>query len=168
MSKFIRQIVLGAVASVWAAAIGVPALMAQLPRTRLDSVYPAGGQAGGSVAVAITGELADAATDLIFSHPGITATQQLVAPTEYTVAHRRARHFDVSIDPEVPDGRYEVQALGPTGLSGRRCFMVSRLRELNFDASNNSRSDGFEIQVGDVVNAKSRNDQRDYLSLIHI
>lgn len=162
MSKIVRQILLFAAASALVLMLDVPTLRAQLPRTRLDSVFPAGGRAGSNVSVAIKGELADAATDLVFSHPGITATQQLDAPTEYTVAHRKPGQFDVSIDPEVPDGRYELQALGPAGLSGPRSFVVSRLRELTFDAKNNSRSNALQIEIGDTVNAKSRNDQRDY------
>lgn len=135
---------------------------AQLPRVRLNSVFPAGGQAGSDVTVVISGELADAATELVFSHPEIEATQQIEGPSEYRVAHRRAKTFDVRIGDDVPNGRYEVRALGAAGLSGPRIFCVSRLSEKVFDAGGNSRQKPFPTSIGEIVNGKARNDQRDY------
>ena len=88
--------------------------LAQLPQTRLNTVFPPGGKIGSDVKVSISGEFSEAATQLVFSHPGISAKQQIDAPSEYRVAHRRPRNFDVSIAPDVPRGSYEVRAVGPT------------------------------------------------------
>ena len=85
------------------------------------------------VTVSITGELSDAATDLVFSHPEIAATQQLEPAHEFRTVHRRPRTFDIRVGPEVPAGLYEVRAVGPTGLSGPRAFMVSDLEETRFE-----------------------------------
>ena len=121
-------------AGVWATVVMIVAggplavdVWAQLPRTRLDSVFPPGGKAGSSFTVTITGELSEAATHLVFSHDGIEATQRFDPPGEFTVAHRRVREFDVNIGGQVPDGLYEVRAVGPAGLSGPRTFAVRQI-----------------------------------------
>lgn len=137
-------------------------LHAQLPRTRLNSIFPAGAAAQSTETVTINGELTDAATELIFSHSGIDATQQLEAPTEYTTAHRKARTFDVTVASDVPNGRYDVRAFGPAGLSAPRTFVVSRLTEKRFHPEKNSRQTPFGLSVGEVANAKARADERDY------
>jgi len=137
-------------------------LFAQRPRIRLDSVFPPGSKAGTETTVTILGELSDAATDLVFSNPGIEATQQISPSTEYTVAHRKPRVFDVRVAEDVPNGRYEVRAVGAIGLSAPRLFTVSRLTEKKFDAGKNSRANPFAISIGEVANAVGRNDQRDY------
>lgn len=134
----------------------------QLPRIRLSTILPAGGQAGSDVAVTINGELAAAATELVFSHPGIEATQQIESPTEYRVARRKQRVFDVHVGEDVPNGRYEVRALGPAGLSNPRLFCVTRLQEKRFDATSNSRDKPFSLGVGEVVNGTARADKRDF------
>ena len=135
---------------------------AQRPQIRLEQIFPMGGQAGADTTLTIAGELTEAATELIFSAPGIEATQQIQPETEYTVAHRKPRSFDVRIGPDVPDGRYEVRALGPIGLSAPRTFCVSRLKERVFDANGNSRSQPFELAIGQTANARGRADQRDF------
>ena len=48
-----------------------PGLNAQLPRIRLNSVFPSGGKAGTKLSVTIAGDLSDAATELVFSAPDI-------------------------------------------------------------------------------------------------
>ena len=66
------------------------------------------------------------------------------------------------IGDDVPNGRYEVRALGPAGLSNPRLFAVSRLAEKSFDSSKNSREQPFLLGVGELVNAVARSDKRDY------
>lgn len=147
--------------------VTVASACAQLPRIRLDRIHPAGGQVGTQFPVTVAGELADAATDLIFSHPDIEAIQQREPASEFRVAHRKPSEFDVQIGPHVPPGRYEVRALGPAGLSAPRSFVVSRLPDRQFIASNNSRQAPFSLiqlatELGEAVNASTRADERDY------
>ena len=79
------------------------------------------------------------------------------------MARRKARTFDVRIGPDVPDGRYEVRAVGPAGLSAPRTFSVSRLAEKQFQGNgDNSAERPYVINVGEIVNAKARSDQRDH------
>ena len=94
-----------------------PAL-AQLPRIRLDAIFPAGGQAGSVVSVTIRGELSDAATELVFSHPDIEAIQKQEPASEFRVARRKANQFEVRIGDRVPPGRYEVRAAGTSRTLG--------------------------------------------------
>ena len=136
--------------------------VAQRPRIRLDSAYPPVCTVGKTSPIRIGGELTDAATELVFSHPGITAVQRLHEPTEYSVAHRRPNEFDVFIDSEVPPGRYEVRALGEAGLSAPRFLLVGALPSMSFDAGGNSRQEPFAIDAGQFVAARARAEQRDW------
>ena len=136
--------------------------VAQRPRIRLDSVYPPVCTVGKTSPIRIGGELTDAATELVFSHPGITAVQRLHEPTEYSVAHRRPHEFDVLIDSEVPPGRYEVRALGEAGLSAPRFLLVGALPSMSFDAGGNSRQEPFAIDAVQFVAARARAEQRDW------
>lgn len=135
---------------------------AQRPRIRLTSIYPPVATAGRTEQIRIGGELTDAATELVFSHPGISATQRLDEPGEYSVAHRRPHEFDVSIDPEVPTGRYEVRALGEAGLSAPRFLLVVDSPSTLFDGNGNSRQKPFGIEAGQFVAARGRSEQRDW------
>ena len=85
---------------------------AQLPQTRLSSVYPAGGKAGGDTAVSLAGTDLDDVTALRFNHAGITAAPKMaeakpgdkgpqVVPNEFTV----------TIKPDVRPGIYAVAVL---------------------------------------------------------
>ena len=150
------------VAAVAIFAIGAADVCGQLPRIRLNTVSPPGGQAGAIVTVTVNGDLTAAATELIFSHSGIEATQQIEAPSEYRAARRKQRVFDVRIGEGVPNGRYEVRALGPAGLSNPRFFCVSRLLEKRFESGANARTKPFDLSIGEVANATARADQRDY------
>ena len=134
----------------------------QLPRIRLTSVFPPAVSVGATQTASIAGELSEAATGLVFSHAGIRADQQIVGPTEFTATHRKPRQFDIHIDDGVPEGRYDLRAIGAAGLSAPRTLVVTRLKTKVFDASGNSRQSPSEIAVGEMVSARGRNDQRDW------
>ncbi len=140
----------------------VPCVLGQLPRIRLNSIHPVGGQIGTKVPVTISGELTETATQLVFSHPDIEAIQQMVPESTYRAAHRKSRTFDVHVGDKVPPGRYEVRALGPAGLSAPRSFVVSSLSNHIFDGTTNSRLKAFPVEVGSAANAQCRAGERDY------
>jgi hypothetical protein len=87
---------------------------ADLPHTRLDRIFPLGGQAGSNLVLEITAKDSAEVKNLHFDDPGLNAQR-----TE-------ANKFKVTIAPETPPGAHDVRALGPSGLSGARLFMVSR------------------------------------------
>ena len=55
--------------------------MAQLPVTRLATVFPPGGQAGTTFEVALTGADLDDASQLLFSHPNISGKPRIIEAT---------------------------------------------------------------------------------------
>ena len=157
------QILLPRWSCLWALLLAASSTaLAQLPRTQLTTIFPPGGAKGTEVTVSISGAFTEAASGLVFSHPDISAEQQIDPPTEYRVAHRKQRRFKVRIAPHVPGGTYEVRAVGPTGLSNPRVFMVTGLDEQQFRPGDNRRDNPFDVAVGQVINARARADQRDY------
>lgn len=64
---------------------------------------------------------------LEFSHPGITAVLKQTQPLPFDDAPQKLfGQFTVTIDPSVPEGRYELWAIGRNGISNPRSFLVSR------------------------------------------
>ncbi len=100
----------------------------EIPRPRLWAVYPPGAKIGATTEV----KIADSndlygANSLIFSHPGITARQVIgKADRFYPEDHPVPNQFQVTVAGNVPEGIYEVRAIGPFGVSNSRRFMVSK------------------------------------------
>ncbi|MEE2640899.1 MAG: hypothetical protein VX768_09760, partial [Planctomycetota bacterium] len=104
----------------------------QPPTPQLLSIFPAGGQVGTSVEVAITeqSEL-EFADQLIFSHPGIQALAKMRETSRFFPQPVRLRNaFVVTIAPNVPPGTYEVRAQCEYGLSNPRRFVVGNQKEI--------------------------------------
>ncbi len=102
------------------------AASAQLPQTRVYSVFPPGGQAGQTVEVKITaGADLDGVAALHFNHPGITAEP---VRGEKSEVHPNAKpvpgQFKVTIGKDVPRGIYTLRAVGRFGVSNARAFVV--------------------------------------------
>ena len=102
---------------------GHSSLQAQLPQTRIYSVFPPGGQTGQTFEVTImSGEDTDELKSLHFTHPGITAvpkTQEVEGKPQPV-----DNVFVVTIAADVPPGVYEVAAEGRFGGSNTRRFVV--------------------------------------------
>ncbi|HUG91096.1 MAG TPA: pre-peptidase C-terminal domain-containing protein [Planctomycetaceae bacterium] len=127
---------------------------AQLPQTRIYSVFPPGAKAGSTVEVQVTrGDDIDELDKLLFGHPGITAAQKVqeVDGQPQPVPNT----FVVTVAAEVPPGLYEVRAGGLYGLSNPRMFVVGQREEINehrASNTNNSRAEAEEIALGQIVN----------------
>lgn len=101
----------------------------QLPTTDLRLIWPAGGTRGETVEIAVAkGENLDEIDSLWFSHPGIQATllNSEPLPLEETPQPRWGQ-FAVAIASDVPEGLYDVRAIGRFGVSNPRRFAVSGL-----------------------------------------
>ena len=127
-----RPLVLGACAA-WA--VGLPALakaqQTGLPGARLTAVFPAGGQAGSSVQLGLTGADLDDTAALLFSHPGITATPKTAEPGLGQSGPQPVEGaFTVQIPADVRPGFYEVRAVGRYGVSNPRAFLVGAAPEI--------------------------------------
>lgn len=117
---------------------------AQLPTTRIYSVFPQGAQAGAAVDVTVTnGADLDELDQLVFSHPGIKAV------------HKTGNTFSVTVDAGVPAGTYEARAHGLYGTSNPRAFVIGTLPEILEDNNNATIELAKPVEVGSVVNGKS-------------
>ena len=132
---------------------GHSSLQAQLPQTRIYSVFPPGGQTGQTFEVTITsGEDTDELKSLHFTHPGITAvpkTQEVEGKPQPV-----DNVFVVTIAADVPPGVYEVAAEGRFGGSNTRRFVVGSRPEFNETEGNNDPAQPSVFEVGAVCNGK--------------
>ncbi|MGE3313680.1 MAG: pre-peptidase, partial [Planctomycetaceae bacterium] len=117
---------------------------AQLPQTRLTSVFPAGAKAGTSVDFTLAGGTdLDEVDRLLFSHPGISAV--LKSPNVFTV----------TVKPDVPPGDHEVRAAGLYGLSNPRTFVVGARMEAIEVEPNDTADKPMPLEFEKVINGKS-------------
>ena len=119
----------------------------QLPKARMNSIFPAGGQQGTSVDVTITGGDLDGSNALFFSHKCIAVAQKKDANGKVV-----ANQYTVTIAKNVPVGIYDVQVGGGQfGLSNVRAFAVGDLPEIKSTAGA-SPDKAMEIKLGTTVN----------------
>jgi hypothetical protein len=85
-------------------------VLAELPSARLLTIFPAGGKAGSTVEVTVTGRDLDESKRIWASHPGISAV--LKSPNTFTVR----------IGADVPPGTYDLCVIGKFGVSNPRAF----------------------------------------------
>lgn len=125
---------------------------AQLPQTRLYSVFPTGVQKGIPTEVTLAnGVDLEEVNSLIFSHPGISAKPKLNMADGKPIANV----FIVTADANVPVGNFEVRGLGKYGISNPRTFVVGdRLETLEVEP-NNSRETATKIELNSVANGRS-------------
>jgi hypothetical protein len=117
---------------------------AQLPQTRIYSIFPPGAQAGQTLDVAVTnGADLDELDQMIFSHPGIKAT------------HKTGNTFSVVVAANVPTGVYECRAHGLYGTSNPRAFVIGSLPEIQEADASNTREGALEVKLNSVVNGKT-------------
>ena len=156
------------VAGLWTAAlfVGIPRASAQsvcLPLPRLLSLVPAGaqkptnGQAPAVLEVKLSGELLDGwdfggeavAPQLLFSHPGITATPVL-SPEGKPEKDR----YVVSVSPEVPPGLHDARMMTALGVSSPRVFTIGTAPETLRTEPNPSVAQAYPLATGMIVNAQ--------------
>lgn len=114
-----------------------------LPTPRLLTTMPMGGQVGTTVEVAITGEVLEDVTDLLFSDPKITAKAKPGA----------ANTFLVTIAPDAPAGVHDARFVGRLGVSSARAFSVGRLPEVTRTKPNTSLETALELKANSICNA---------------
>lgn len=134
--------------------LGALRLQAQLPVSKLDSLFPPGGQAGSAVTVQAAGADLDDPTLLSFSHPGITATLPSGSADP---------RFQVLIASNVPPGLYEARFQGRFGRSNPRIFSVGDLPEFQTSASNRAPANPLVIPASATVNGRVAAGKSDYI-----
>ena len=158
------------------AAVSVADLRAQsvcLPLPRLLTLVPAGAQKPGeggatTVEVKVTGEVLDGwdaggetvPPQLLFSHPGLTATPVLSAEGK-----AEKDRFLVSIASDVPPGLHDARMMTGLGVSSPRVFTVGNHPETLRTAANTTPATAFPLGLGMVCNAQATAQAADYYRL---
>ena len=122
----------------------------QLPRARITSIFPAGGQQGATMEATIAGGDLEEAKQLFFSHPGIKAV-----PKKDDNGKGVVNQYAITIAKNVPVGIYDVQVGGGRfGISNVRAFAVGDLPEAKATAGT-SADKAMEIKVGTTINGQA-------------
>ena len=132
MFKPVRRVIVTALTISWGAFPSTST--AQQPRPQgpslplpvVQSVFPAGVNAGGTVDVTVRGKDLEGATTLWFDHPGLRAF------------HLKGLTFRVVVATGTPVGHHDVRAVGTYGLSNPRTFVVGDRPESSEVEPNNA------------------------------
>ncbi|WP_299466799.1 hypothetical protein [uncultured Gimesia sp.] len=127
---------------------------AQLPTADLLRIQPFSAPAGNTVELSISGSNLDDATELRFTHPGITAKPVLIPADEFFPQARvQGSKFNVTVSPDVPPGIYEARAVSYFGLSTARPFVVaaSNSREILEAGNHSTRETAMPVEVNSVI-----------------
>jgi hypothetical protein len=138
----------------FAASLALPAASAFaqtvcLPLPRLLTTTPMGGQVGTQFDVTITGENLDDGGELVFSHPGLSASPKLDS-----AGKQLPGQFTVAIAADCPPGLYEARILARLGISSSRIFSVGNLPEVLQTPGNTSLAAAQSLPVNVVCNSK--------------
>lgn len=115
---------------------------AQLPQPRLQAIFPAGGQAGETVEVNLTGTDLEGANALWFDHPGLRGF------------HIKGTTFRVAIAPGTSLGHHDLCVISPLGISNPRTFVVGDAAETVEKEPNNAPDQANPIRPGETVNGR--------------
>ena len=114
-----------------------------LPTPRLLTITPMGGQVGTTVEVALTGEVLEDVTELLFSTPKVTAKPKTGEPNK----------FLVTIAPDAPVGVHDARFVGRLGVSSARAFSVGKLAEITRTGTNTTLETALALKPNSVCNA---------------
>ena len=115
---------------------------AQMPNPVLHTVFPAGGQAGTTLIVAVDGAGLDGLRDLRSTIPHLTATKI------------DTKRFRLDIPAGTPAGVYDVRAIGLHGMSSPRAFFVSNRSETSEVEPNDTVETAQPVPLDIVVNGR--------------
>lgn len=131
LRRIARWLILAAVCSLVASA----SQAADPPRPVLRSIYPAGGQAGTTVLVAIDGAALDGpAFDSLQAAaatggPAAAAPRLWFADSRISAVARGPKTFEVTLPANLPCHRLDVRVVGRHGISGPRAFQITPARD---------------------------------------
>lgn len=130
------------------------AASAQLPQTRVFSVFPPGVTAGEIADLQInTGADLDEVERLVFDHPGVFATRKY-QPDGAGGFKAVPNTFRVAVEEDVPVGRYELRAVGRFGISNPRTLIVDSRATAQDAEPNNEPSQAQRIALETLVDGQ--------------
>ena len=134
----------------------VEPLVAQLPVTRLYSVFPLGGKQGTTVDLTLTtGADLEGVHSLRFTHSGISAGQKTQDGEGKEGPQPVANQFLVPISSDVPPGLYDLGCVGRFGISNPRAFVVSDRDEISETEPNDVPEQATKLNLETIVNGRS-------------
>lgn len=107
-----------------------------------DTIFPAGGQAGQTVEVVVSGKNLQGLRTLHCNAPGLRCE-----PLD-------ANRFRLTIPPETPPGQYDLWAVGENGLSAPRTFSIGNRTEQLEVEPNDALSTAPTVPLNVVINGK--------------
>ena len=116
----------------------------ELPNPILETVFPAGGAAGETVDVTISGSALDGLATLHSSVPGIRFEQHTNDP----------QRFRISIPSGTPPGLYDLWAVCAAGLSSPRPFLIGNRSEILEIEPNESADSSQSVPLDVVINGQ--------------
>lgn len=116
--------------------------IADQPAPVLNALFPAGGAAGGTVEVTVSGNHFLGAGTLYCSAPGVQCK-----PLD-------ANRWQLAIPADTPPGQYDLWAVCENGVSGPRTFSISRRNEQLEAEPNESRQSAQAVPLNVVVNGR--------------
>lgn len=119
-----------------------------LPLPRLLTTMPMGGTVGTQVEITISGENIEDVSELMFTHPGLTATPKLDANGQ-----PEANKYMLTIAADCPPGIHEARLMTRLGISSARVFCVDTLPEVTQTAPNTTLATAMELKVNSICNA---------------
>ncbi|MFO0935584.1 MAG: PPC domain-containing protein [Gemmataceae bacterium] len=138
---------------------------ASLPIPRVTSLSPPGAKANSTLLVTVNGTDLDESPQLIFSHPGISATpyqepdpkpdpkaKDKTPPKKKNGPTPTSVTFQITVKDSVPAGLYDVRVSSRNGVSNPRFFTVGTLNEVNETEPNNDVPVAQKIELGTTVN----------------
>ncbi len=148
------------------AALASSSTFAQLPSAALNSVFPPGAKQGTTLDVAVAGANLDDGTQLVFSHPGITAQPKMTEPDDFHPTPTKIPdQFSVTIAADVPAGMYEVRHVGLYGASNPRSFVVGTLNEVLDVGGNQKQETAPEVPEASTITGRTDASNIDYYAL---
>lgn len=140
-------------------------IFAQLPGTTFSTIFPPGGKVGVTLDIQVAGGDQIDLQKLVFSHPGISATQKMQKPNEFLDDVPIAGQFAVTIAGDVPAGIYEARVVGRYGVSNPRAFTVGVLEELHERGGNAAKTSAAELKVDTTISGWVDANNRDYFKI---
>ena len=139
-------------------------LCAQKPVPVLESIFPAGGQAGQSIDVTISGEELEGASGLVFSteNYGFTIDTE---PLPSTTSPENPNQFRVTIPEKAKAGRYGVHVRCARGLSSPRGFIVGTSPEVIESGVHSMRDQAMQVVVNTTVNGRAEESASDFYKI---
>jgi hypothetical protein len=117
-------------------------VQAQAPNPVLDTVFPAGGKAGTTVTVTLSGSALDGLRDIHTTIPKLA------------VKKLDANRFSLTVPADTPPGVYDLRAVGTHGMSSPRTFVVGNRAEVLEDRSAGATDSSQEVSLDNVVNGR--------------